>query len=513
MRTSGILMPVFSLPSPYGIGCFSGEAEGFIDKLAAAGQRYWQVLPLGRTGGWYSPYQPLSCFALDPMFIDPRTLFEKGLLTKEDIDYLAEEAAKTDSTAIEYETLIPVRHEVFKKAYTAFCQNNGSDEAFEAFRAANEYWLADYALFASLAAEFEAADWSEWPEDIKKSDSEAVALWREKLADEIRFFEWLQYEADSQWQSIRAYAHERNVEIIGDIPIYAAFESADCWSHPDLFKLTEGLRPSSVAGCPPDAFSETGQIWGNPLYRWKYHARSGFGWWIQRLKRDFDLYDVIRLDHMRGFESYYSIPADAEDALGGKWIKGPGMSFFRAVKRAIPGAKFIAEDLGYITPKVNRLKKRAKLPGMKVLQFAFDSDGANPYLPENYKDSCVVYTGTHDNDTTAGWYKELVPDMKKRVTAYLRRSAGAVEEKSTKAPVFDPKTAAISLVSLAFRSKADICIIPLQDHLLLGSEGRVNTPGTVGPNWRWRMKEGAFTDDIADYVLELTKESGRLARR
>lgn len=511
-------MPVFSLPSRYGIGCFSGEAEEFIDRLAAAGQSYWQILPLGRTGGWYSPYQPLSCFALDPMFIDPDTLFEKGLLEKSDFDALAEAASAYPDTYIEYEALLPPRIAAYKKAYLRSLGSHADPspaggEGHAAFESANSGWLDDYALFASLADRYGTTDWSEWPEDIRRRDPDAVSRANEELADDIGFFKWLQAEAHEEWQAVRSYAHGKGVEIIGDIPIYAAYESADCWAHPELFKLDADLRPSSVAGCPPDAFSETGQIWGNPLYRWKYHSRTGFAWWMDRLIRDFELYDVIRLDHMRGFESYYSIPQGAEDALGGKWIKGPGMSFFRTVRKRIPNARFIAEDLGYITPKVNRLIKKAKLPGMKVLQFAFDSDGANPYLPENYGSDCVVYTGTHDNDTTAGWYGKLEAEQKKKITSYLRRSAGAVEEKSTKAPVFDPKTAAVALVSLAFRSRADLCIIPVQDHLLLGSEGRINVPGTVGTNWRWRMKRGAFTDEAAEYALDLTKESGRLPRR
>lgn len=512
MKTSGILMPVFSLPSKYGIGCFSGEAKEFIDKLAAAGQKYWQVLPLGRTGGWYSPYQPLSCFALDPMFIDPAALLEKGLITKEEAADLEAAAAETPQTNIDYETLIPARHDLYKKAYIRF-KEAGRETDLEEFKEKNSGWLFDYALFASLSAYFESADWSEWPEGIRRREESALSEWTERLAGEVSFFEWLQFEAHEEWQRIVSYAHEKSVEIIGDIPIYAAFESADCWAHPELFKLGDDLRPKAVAGCPPDAFSETGQIWGNPLYRWKYHQKKGFGWWIERLVRDFELYDVIRLDHMRGFESYYSIPADAEDAMTGSWIKGPGISFFKTVKKKIPAARFIAEDLGYITPSVNRLIKKAKLPGMKVLQFAFDSDGANPYLPENYDHDCVVYTGTHDNDTSAGWYEKLEPEQKKRVTAYLRRWAGADEERSTKAPVFDPEQAALSLVSLAMKSKADICIIPVQDHLLLGSDARINVPGTVGTNWRWRMEEGAFTEDIAAYVLELTKESGRYPRR
>ena len=525
MRTSGILMPVFSLPSPYGIGCFSGEAEGFIDKLAAAGQRYWQVLPLGRTGGWYSPYQPLSCFAIDPMFIDPAALIAKGAVSENDAVPLKRAASEQRPARIDYETILPLRMDLYRKAYRKIAGESaggwtggsggsgvpGGPEAERSarFRANEAYWLGDYALFAALKDRYGTGDWSLWPEELKRREPAALEKARKDLAEDIGFYEWLQFEAYTEWRGVVRYAHERGVEIIGDIPIYAAYESADCWAAPELFDLDRDLRPAAVAGCPPDAFSEDGQIWGNPLYRWRVHKSSGFDWWIRRLGKNFELFDIVRLDHMRGFESFFSIPADAETAAEGKWVRGPDMSFFRAVEKELPAARFIAEDLGYITPRVERLIKKTGLPGMKVLQFAFDSDGANPYLPDNITDNCVMYTGTHDNDTTRGWYMSLDSEEKKKVTAYIRGRSGAVSEKSAMAPEFPSKQAAMSLILLAMESRADTCIIPMGDCLLADSTFRINTPGTVGDNWRWRMGENVFTDHLASYFLQITKASGR----
>ena len=512
---------MFSLPSECGIGCFSKEAYTFIDKLAEAGQKYWQILPIGHTGGWYSPYQPLSCFAVDPMFIDPLTLRDKGLLSDPDISELSliRNLKAADPQRVDYESLLPVREKALRKAFAAFMDGSGAadngvskKDQFDSFCKENASWLDDYAMFCAFSVYFRTKDWSLWSDGIRMREKDSLKQLKDSQKENILFFKWAQFEAYREWMKIVEHAHSKGVEIIGDIPIYAAYESADCWAEPRLFQLGDDLLPNAVAGCPPDAFAPEGQIWGNPLYTWKQHRKTGYDWWIRRLRQDFKLYDVIRLDHMRGFEAYFSIPADSETALTGEWEKGPGMSFFRAVRSKLPGARFIAEDLGYITPKVNRLIKRTGLPGMKVLQFAFDSDGANPYLPENITEHCVIYTGTHDNDTTKGWYLSLDAQKKKHITAYLRKWAGADSGKSAKAPEFGSAQAAVALVNLAFMSRADTCIVPMQDFLMAGTEARINTPGTVGENWRWRMKKGDFTVELASYISELTKETDRLPR-
>ncbi|MBR0373177.1 MAG: 4-alpha-glucanotransferase [Mogibacterium sp.] len=509
MRASGILLPVFSLPSEFGIGDFSHTAKSFIERLAAAGQQYWQILPLAPAGGFNSPYQPLSCVAGDPVYISPSVLLRKGLLTEEDLSAWTALSTEMPADKICYEALLPFRKELLRKAFSRFEET----PAYRKYCRDNADWLQDYALFTALRAHFGGISWSDWPEELRHRKPEALASWREKLAEEIRLELWIQYEFRCEWQEILSCAHENGVRIIGDIPIYASFDSAECWTHPELFKLRKDLRPLAVSGCPPDDFAPEGQRWGNPLYNWREHERTGFRWWIERLRRNFELYDMIRLDHMRGFESYYSIPAEDPTAMNGRWIKGPGMKFFKAVREALGDCRFIAEDLGLITPEVRKLIKRTGLPGMKVLQFAFDGDPDNPYLPENYTENCVVYTGTHDNDTTRGWYKSLSEEARQQITRYLRssRSPGISEtQASLRAPLFSGRSACELLVMLAMQSRADLCIIPIQDYLLLDSEARVNTPGTISDNWEWRMAKDAFTPELAEYIRRLTSSSGRM---
>lgn len=509
MRKSGILMPVFSLPGGCGIGCFSKEAYIFIDKLAKAGQSYWQILPLNHVGGWYSPYQPLSCFALDPMFIDPFILYEEGLVCSSAMTTLGLEVKHSEGERIDYKKLLPPRMELYKLAFESRQIFSSDDEEFDSFCRKNRFWLDDYSLFIELSRIQGTVDWSKWEKPYRFRDAKALKEFSRENSENILFHKWLQFKAHSQWQNVVNYAHSKGIEIIGDIPIYAAYESADCWANPEMFKLTKALKRQSVSGCPPDGFSPTGQVWGNPLYKWKYHKDTGYDWWIKRLKRNFELYDVIRLDHFRGFESFFSIPAKDDSAENGRWMRGPKMELFDAIKKAIPGGKFIAEDLGYITPAVEKLKDKTGFPGMKVLQFAFDGNPANPYLPENFEENSVAYSGTHDNDTTVGWYRELDDEMKGKVTEYLRSSSGRQPLDSKKAPAFGATAAARSLVSITMRSKADTCIIPIQDYLLLDSSGRVNVPGTTGLNWSWKMDEAAFNDDVISYIAALTHESNR----
>ncbi|MBQ6582213.1 MAG: 4-alpha-glucanotransferase [Mogibacterium sp.] len=510
MRASGILLPVFSLPSRYGIGDFSGIAFRFLDFLADAGQRYWQILPLAPAGGWNSPYQPLSCCAGDPVYISPEALVGQKLLTEEELTEAWHEISlQMEPDRINYELLLPFRKALLKKAHSRFRENRD----YHAFCAGNAGWLDDYALFASLHFHFGGINWTDWPEALRHRDPDTVASWAETLREEIRLEKWMQYEFQREWKALRDYAHTKKIEIIGDIPIYASYESSDCWTHPELFRLRKDLRPLRIAGCPPDDFAPEGQRWGNPLYNWREMERTGFAWWIERLRQNCALYDVIRLDHTRGFESYFSIPAEDDSAVNGRWVKGPGMKFFRAVEAALGPCRFIAEDLGFITPAVRNLIRRTGLPGMKVLQFAFDGDPENEYLPENCTENCVVYTGTHDNNTTRGWYNELPEDAKRMVTHYLRtsRSTGIDQSSASRnAPIFSSFAACRLLVTLAMESKAELCIIPLQDYLALGSEARINVPGTVGDNWEWRMRKGAFTPDHAAYIRRMVKASGRL---
>lgn len=504
MRSSGILLPVFSLPSRHGIGTFSQEAFDFIDQLHKSGQRYWQILPLAPAGGWNSPYQPLSCFAGDPVYISPVELCKKGLITESELSEDAKAFFLADSSKVDYALVKATRKVLFDKAYERFVP----DEDYERFCKENESWLDDFAVFTAIRDYYGGESWSTWPKKIRMRDEEALSELTAKLEHLIGLVKWTQYEFLTQWRVVVEYAHSRNIDIIGDIPIYASYDSSDCWAHPELFKLTKALKQTAIAGCPPDAFSPDGQLWGNPLYNWRYHKETGYRWWIDRIRQNFKLYDVIRIDHIRGFSAYFSIPAKDETAANGKWIKGPGIGFFKAVNAELGNCRFIAEDLGVITDDVNKMLKKAGFPGMKVLQFAFDSDDKNPYLPDNFGTNCIVYTGTHDNNTTTGWYNSGSGEMKRKITSYIRKYKGW-RDTSIKAPMFSGTATDRLLVELAFQSKADTCIIQMQDHLMLGAEGRVNTPGTVGGNWEWRMDKGAFTDALAEYILRLTKQYGR----
>ena len=390
-------MPVFSLPSKYGIGCFSKEAYKFVDKLKKAGQSYWQILPLGPTGYGDSPYQSFSTFAGNPYYIDLKTLIKEGLLTKKECK--AYDFGENDKE-IDYEKIYRSRFKVLKKAYDRFEKN----EEFTSFINENDYWLEDYALYMAIKDRNNGVSWKEWEAPLRDRDEAALAQAREELAEEIDFYRFQQYEFDRQWKKLHAYANAQGVKIIGDIPIYVAFDSADTWASPKLFQFDENNNPTGVAGCPPDAFSATGQLWGNPLYNWEYHKETGYAWWIQRIAYCLKLYDVVRIDHFRGFDEYYAIPYGDETAVNGKWMPGPGMDLFRAIEAKLGRPEIIAEDLGFLTSSVLKLLEDSGFPGMKVLQFAFDARESSNYLPHTYPTNCVVYTGTHDNDTTRGWY-------------------------------------------------------------------------------------------------------------
>ncbi len=496
MRKNGILLPVSSLPGSYGIGCFSKEAYRFVDALKKAGQSYWQILPLGPTGYGDSPYQSFSTFAGNPYFIDLETLCAEGLLTKEEC---AAADFGDDPEKIAYDKLYNSRFVLLRKAYArALDKGVLASPAYEAFLEEEESWLSDYTLFVALKQNQGGACWDLWEEPLRLREPAALAAAKEELAEEISFYSYLQYLFRKQWRALKAYANAKGIQIIGDIPIYVAFDSADLWANPDLFQLDEDHLPVAVAGCPPDAFSATGQLWGNPLYDWKRHEESGFAWWLGRISHCFGIYDLIRIDHFRGFDEFYAIPYGDKTAEFGKWMPGPGMKLFEAVKEALGELPIIAEDLGFLTDSVRKLLKDSGFPGMKVLQFAFDSREESDYLPHNYEKNCVVYTGTHDNDTLMGWLQVISREDLEMVTAYAGLDVL-------------PKTEhAWALIRLAMTSTADTCILPVQDFLQIGSEGRINTPSTAAGNWCWRMKEGAFTEEMQKRLLRLTKVTGRL---
>ena len=483
---------IASLPSPYGIGGFSKEAYEFIDLLEETGQKLWQILPLGPTSYGDSPYQSFSTFAGNPYFIDLDTLAEKGWLTKEACE--ASDYGDNESY-IDYGRIYNSRFVLLKQAFLN--SDILSDEKFTEFCKANQHWLPDYALYMALKNQNDGKSWIEWEEEIRLRKPEAVECYKKELEEECNFYEFLQYEFHEQWTKVKEYAHKKGIQIVGDVPIYVAFDSADTWANPELFQLDEKNLPLGVAGCPPDAFSATGQLWGNPLYNWAYHKKTGYDWWLKRIAYCFDLYDIVRIDHFRGFDEYYSIPYGDETAVNGHWEKGPGMDLFNTVKEKLGELDIIAEDLGFLTESVFQLLKDSGYPGMKVLQFAFDPSEDSDYLTYKYQRNCVVYTGTHDNDTTAGWFEKLSDGEKEVALRYMNSFYTPKEEQHW------------DLIALAMRSTADTCIIPVQDFLGLGSEARINMPSTLGDNWKWRMTKGAFSEELKEKIRRMTKLYGR----
>ena len=496
MRECGILLPIASLPSKYGIGAFSKEAYEFVDQLKAAGQSYWQILPLGPTGYGDSPYQTFSAFAGNPYFIDLEQLTEDGLLTLEECreaDFGEEEGR------ISYEKIYKSRFAVLKKAFLRWKKSisRGGLRGDEIFQEELARETREYCFYAALKRHFKDISWEKWDQDIRMREKEAVKRYKELLAEEIEFYGFQQVMFQRQWRKLKEYANSQGIRFIGDIPIYVAFDSADAWSCPELFQFDKDNRPRAVAGCPPDAFSDTGQLWGNPLYDWKYHEKTGYAWWMRRMKYSFSLYDVVRIDHFRGFDEYYAIPADEDTAVNGTWRKGPGMALFTKMKETLGDVDIIAEDLGFLTPSVHKLLEDTGFPGMKVLQFAFSVSERSDYLPYLYDHNCVVYTGTHDNDTTRGWYETMDKGERRFAQKYMNIEDTPEEEISWE------------FIRLAVASAADLAVIPLQDYLGIGKEGRINTPSTLGGNWMWRMKKGQFTPKIIERCRELNWIYGR----
>lgn len=495
MRASGILLPVSSLPSKYGIGCFSKSAYEFVDMLKEAGQKYWQILPLGPTSYGDSPYQSFSTFAGNPYFISLEDLIEEGVLTKEECD--AADFGNNPSS-IDYGKMYEARFPLLRKAYER--SDISKNPQFIKFVEEQGYWVKDYALFMAVKGLFDGKSWDTWPEDIRRRWQFALDYYREKLYFEIEFYEYIQFTFFKQWWTLKQYANENGIQIIGDIPIYVAFDSADTWANPQLFQLDAEGFPTAVAGCPPDGFAADGQLWGNPLYRWDYHRETGFEWWMSRLNACFQMYDMVRIDHFRGFDEYYSIPYGDKTAHNGHWEKGPGIELFYKMKEVLGEKNVIAEDLGYVTDSVRQLVKDSGFPGMKVLEFAFDSrdtGSANDYLPHNYPVNSVVYTGTHDNETMTGWFKDILPQEREMVRKYLNNHYDKDSE-----IYWD-------MICTCMASVAKLCVIPMQDYFGYGNETRMNQPSTLGKNWKWRLKEGELTKELLEKIREITRLYGR----
>ncbi len=490
MRECGILLPVSSLPSKYGIGAMSREAYEFIDDLKAAGQQYWQILPLGPTGYGDSPYQSYSAFAGNPYFIDLDQLIEAGYLTREECDraYFGD-----NDRYIDYGAIYNARFTILRVAYGRWKEQLEAQGKNPKQQVAHILWpeTKDYCFYAALKNHFQGKGWDQWDEDIRLRRPEAIKHYQKLLADEILFYEFQQLMFDRQWKALKEYAHQQGIRIIGDIPFYVAFDGSDSWSHPELFQFDAKNQPTGVAGCPPDAFSATGQLWGNPLYRWDYHKKTDFAWWMRRMEYSFRLYDVVRVDHFRGFDAYYAIPAGDKTAENGTWKKGPGIALFKKMKESFGDMDIIAEDLGTLTPSVLKLLEQTGFPGMKVLEFAFNSWERNFYLPMFYTQNCVVYTGTHDNDTLQGWFASLSEADRDFAVAYMH--AEQVPQQKIH----------WEFIRLALASVAKLAVVPLQDYLGLGSEARINCPSTLGANWHWRLRKGEFTPEIITKCREL----------
>lgn len=493
MRESGVLMHITSLPGPYGVGTMGKQAFAFVDFLKEAGQSYWQILPLTPTGYGDSPYQSCSTYAGNHYLIDLDTLVEEGLLKQEEIADInwGENPEKAD-----FGLLYQNRLKVLRLAYDRF----EADDEFDRFCRGNGSWLSDFSLFMALKARFAGKPWYEWEEKLKFRDPNAIWKVRQEEKQEIRFYNFVQYEFYRQWNALRVYAHENGIRFIGDVPIYVPLDSADVWSNTELFQLNKDLDPTGVAGVPPDAFTADGQLWGNPLYRWDVMAEDGYSWWIHRLEAANKLYDVVRMDHFRGFESYWAVPYGDKTARGGHWVKGPGMDFIGTVKKRLPGMKLIAEDLGFLTLEVLELRDESGFPGMKVLGFAFDSREPSDYLPHSYVPNTVCYTGTHDNMTTRQWFDTASEDAVEYATEYMH---------------LDEKEGMVwGTIRTAMSSVSDLCVVLMQDYLELGAASRMNFPGTLSDcNWTWRAKDGIMNKILAKRIYRLTKLYVRLGNR
>lgn len=490
-RSSGIIMHISSLPGVYGIGTLGEEAYKFADFLNKSGQSYWQILPLGHTSYGDSPYQAFSAFAGNPYFIDLNFLIRDGLLEKSDLEGITFEY---NDEAVDYATLFEKRYKILHQAYNK--AKDQIEEEINTFAQANKAWLKDYAMYMAIKEQMNLVSWQEWDEPIKLREEAAMHYYEETLADAIHFWEFIQYAFYKQWNDLKAYVNGLGIRIIGDIPIYVASDSSDAWANSEVFKLDINKKPTVVAGCPPDAFSQTGQLWGNPIYNWEYLEGTGYKWWIERMKESLKCYDVIRIDHFRGFEAYWEVPYGEATAVNGQWVKGPGIKLFKAIKEALGDINVIAEDLGFLTQEVFDFRDETGYPGMKVLQFAFDTREESNYIPHTYDKHCIVYTGTHDNDTIKGWLE---------VTGNKEDIAHAIKYLQ----LSETEGYNWGFIRGAWSSVGEIAITMMQDVLNLGNEARMNMPSTLGGNWIWRMRENVLTDALADKLYDMTKLYGR----
>ena len=490
MRSSGVLMHISSLPSPWGIGTLGTEAKKFIDFLAESGQRYWQLLPVSPTGYGDSPYQSFSSFAGNPYFIDLDTLCELGLLEKSEYSGIN---WGNNPECVDFGLLYESRFKVLRKAVQRLFESDCSE--LKDFCLNASFWLDDYATFMALKDSHGCASWMQWERPLRFREEAALNEARQKLSSEIDFYKALQFLFYRQWNELKSYAVEKGVSIIGDIPIYVAPDSADVWANPSLFMLDDELMPIEVAGCPPDGFTADGQLWGNPLYNWEEHKKDGYSWWVNRINHQFKLYDVLRIDHFRGMDEFYSIPFGSANAKHGIWRKGPGMDLFNAIKNALGERRIIAEDLGFLNDSVRKLLSDSGFPGMKVLQFAFDSREDSDYLPHNFTRNCVAYIGTHDNNTIVGWFNSAPAADVNKAREYIRLREG--------------ESAARAMLCVLWGSVAQLAIAPMQDLLELDSFARMNTPSTLGGNWQWRMNPNTDLNEISTWLRHITQLYGR----
>lgn len=486
MRYSGILLHISSLPSPYGIGTLGKAAYDFADFLHAAGQHYWQILPIGPTSYGDSPYQSFSTHAGNPYFIDLDILVQDGLLLREELDGIDWEA---HSDRVDYGFQFDVRFDLLYRAYRRGWDSD--EDAIREFREAQP-WVEEYALYMALKRRNGMRPWNTWPEEIRLRHTGAVETYATVLAEDTNFFLYLQFLFFRQWNALRDYVHGLGIEIIGDLPIYVPYDSCDVWANPSLFQLDKDGTPTALAGCPPDSFTPDGQLWGNPLYDWEKMQRDGYAWWLERIRAVSELFDVIRLDHFRGLESYWSIPYGAETAKNGQWLKGPGEDFIRTLHRVFPSLQMIAEDLGYLTPEVMQLQADSGFPGMKVLEFAFDPREPSNYLPHRYPQKCICYTGTHDNETLTQWFENAPEEIAAFACEYL--------------DISEPEKCCSAILRAGMRSVADTFIAQMQDYLSLGGEARMNVPGTVSTrNWSWRLAPDALKPELAEKIRRMTR--------
>ena len=493
-RSSGILFHPTSLPGKYGIGTLGKEAYAFIDFLKKSRQKLWQIFPLGPTGYGDSPYQSFSSFAGNPYLIDFDLLIEAHLLSEED---LRDVFFGDNEEYIDYGAIYNQKYPLLRRAYENFksSDNHEMKENLEHFKRENSSWLNDYSLYISLKNHFNGLPWNEWAHDIKNREHGAMEHYRNELADDIEYHNFIQFLFFKQWGDVKRYANENGIKIIGDIPIFVAADSSDAWANPEIFLFDEERKPVKVAGVPPDYFSATGQLWGNPLYNWQKLKETNYSWWVERVRANLSTCDIIRIDHFRGFEAYWAVPYGDDTAINGQWEPGPGIDLFNAIKSQLGELPIIAEDLGLMTQGVIDLREATGFPGMKILGFAFDSGEENDYLPHTYTKNCVVYTGTHDNDTLIGWFQKAKEEDRQFARDYLNsRSDDEIHWDAIRG---------------AWSSVANMAISPVQDFLGLGSEARINTPGVAAGNWQWRLKHGVLTDELADRIAKLTKVYSR----